>query len=74
MTRAVLITVLAILCLTTAPAQAKTRKPLVGLGEQSPWIVNDQRWFSPEKNQHQYVRYLMPWDALRSRSTRDQVD
>ena len=74
MTRAILITVLAIVCVTAAPADAATRKPLVGFGEQSPWIFSDERWFSLEKNHRHYVRYVMPWDALRFKSTREPVD
>jgi len=74
MRRVVLLTVLAIFCVTAAPADAKPRKPLVGFGEQSPWIFSDERWFSLKKNHRHYVRYVMPWDALRFRSTRDPVD
>jgi hypothetical protein len=73
-TRAILITVSAIVCATAAPADATARKPLVGFGEQSPWIFSDERWFSLEKNHRHYVRYVMPWDALRFRSTREPVD
>jgi hypothetical protein len=73
-TRAVFLTLVVLLCLPAAPALAKPRKPLVGFGEQSPWIFRDERWFTLEKNQRHYVRYVMPWDALRSKSTRDPVD
>jgi hypothetical protein len=69
-----LITVIAILCLTAAPAHAEARKPLVGFGEQSLRIFSDERWLSLDRNQRHYVRYVMPWDALRFKSTRDPVD
>src|SRR5918999_3397699 len=74
MTRAIFLTLLAIVSLTAAPAQGKSRKPLVGFGEQSPLIFSDERWFTLEKNHRHYVRYVMPWDALRFRSTREPVD
>ena len=74
MTKAVLLTLLVTVCLTAAPAQGKTRKPLVGFGEQSPWIFSDQRWSAMPKNQRHYVRYVMPWDALRDKRTRAFVD
>jgi hypothetical protein len=73
-TRAVLLSLLAIVCLTAVPAQADARKPLVGFGEQSPWIFRDERWFTLDKNQRHYVRYVMPWDALRRKRTREPVD
>jgi polysaccharide biosynthesis protein PslG len=73
-TRSVLLTLLAIICLSAAPAQAKTPKPLVGFGEQSPWIFQDDRWFTLPNNERHYVRYVMPWDALRSKRTREPVD
>ena len=74
MTRAVFLTFVALLCLPAAPAQAKSRKPLVGFGEQSQWIFSDERWFTLENNHRHYIRYVMPWDALRDESTRAQVD
>ena len=74
MTRAVFLTFVALLCLPAAPAQAKSRKPLVGFGEQSQWIFSDERWFTLENNHRHYVRYVMPWDALRYKSTRAPVD
>lgn len=67
-------TLLATFCLTAVPADARTRKPLVGVGEQSPWIFSDQHWVTLKRNERHYVRYVMPWDALRYRRTRDQVD
>jgi hypothetical protein len=73
-TRAVFLTLIALLLLPVASAQAKSRKPLVGFGEQSPWIFSDERWFTLEKNHRHYVRYVMPWDALRYSSTRAPVD
>jgi hypothetical protein len=73
-TRAVLLTLIALLCLSAAPAQAKPRKPLVGIGEQSPWMFRDQRYSELEKNQRHFVRYVMPWDALRYKSSRAEVD
>jgi hypothetical protein len=73
-TRATLLILLALICVAAAPAQAKTHKPLVGFGEQSPWIFSDQHWYTLAKNQRHYVRYVMPWDALRFRSTRQPVD
>jgi Glycosyl hydrolase catalytic core len=73
-TRAVFLTFVALLCLPAAPAQAKSRKPLVGFGEQSQWIFSDERWFTLENNHRHYVRYVMPWDALRYKSTRAPVD
>ena len=74
MTRAVFLTFVALLCLPAAPAQAKPRKPLVGFGEQSQWIFSDERWLTLENNHRHYVRYVMPWDALRYKSTRAPVD
>jgi hypothetical protein len=73
-TRAIFLTLLALVCLTAAPAEGKTRKPLVGFGEQSPLIFSDVRWSTIPKNQRHYVRYVMPWDALRYESTRAPVD
>lgn len=73
MTRVVLITVIALLCLPAA-AQAKPRKPLVGFGEQSPWMFSDERYYTLAKNERRYVRYVMPWDALRSKRSRAEVD
>lgn len=74
MTRAVLLTLLAIVCLTAPATEARSRKPLVGFGEQSPSIFSDERWFTLKKNHRHYVRYVMPWDALRYKRTRDPVD
>ena len=74
MTRVVFLTLIALLCLSAALAQAKSRKPLVGFGEQSPWIFSDERYYTLEKNERRYVRYVMPWDALRHRSSRAPVD
>ena len=59
MTRAVFLTFVALLCLPAAPAQAKSRKPLVGFGEQSQWIFSDEPWFTLENNHRHYVRYVM---------------
>jgi Glycosyl hydrolase catalytic core len=73
-TRAVFLTFVVLLCLPAVPAQAKSRKPLVGFGEQSPWIFSDERWRTLENNHRHYVRYVMPWDALRSKKTRAYVD
>lgn len=73
-TRAVLLIIFAIVCLTAAPAQAKPRKPLVGFGEQSPALFSDAHWLTLKKNERRYVRYVMPWDALRYRRTRAPVD
>jgi hypothetical protein len=73
-TRAIFLTLLALLVVPVAPSQAKSRKPLVGFGEQSPWIFSDERWLTLEKNQRHYVRYVMPWDAMRYKSTRAPVD
>jgi hypothetical protein len=73
-TRTIILTLLALLVVSVAPAPAKSLKPLVGFGEQSPWIFSDERWFTLEKNHRHYVRYVMPWDALRFRRTRAQVD
>jgi hypothetical protein len=73
-TRAVLLTLLAIFCLTAVPAAAKPRRPLVGFGEQNPLIFSDQHWLTLKKNERRYVRYVMPWDALRSWRTRAVVD
>ena len=74
MTRALFLTFVALLCLPAAPAQAKSRKPLVGFGEQSQWIFSDERWFTLENNHRHYIRYVMPWNALRYESTRALVD
>jgi hypothetical protein len=70
--RTVLLTFLAMLCLAV-PAQARS-KPSVGFGEQSPFIFSDPRWVTLVKNEQHYMRYVMPWDALRYRRSRDQVD
>jgi polysaccharide biosynthesis protein PslG len=56
-----------------APVQAKA-KPVVGIGEQSPQLFSDQRWVDLPKNKKHYVRYVMPWDALRFKATRPLVD
>jgi len=56
-----------------APAQA-ARKPIVGFGEQAPQIFSDSRWINLEKNEGHYMRYVMPWDALRRVKTRAVVD
>jgi hypothetical protein len=58
------------LCLA-APAQAK--KPLVGFGEQNPYVFSDQRWMDLDKN-HYDIRYVMPWDALKYKKSRTAVD
>lgn len=73
MIRAVTLTLLAILCLGASTAQAK-RKPIVGFGEQNPLIFSDARWIDLDKNERHYVRYVMPWDALRRANTRAVVD
>ena len=74
MTRVVLtIATSLILLACAAPAQA-ARKPIVGFGEQAPQIFSDYRWINLEKNEGHYIRYVMPWDALRRESTRAVVD
>jgi hypothetical protein len=55
-TRAVFLTCVTLLCLPATPAQAKSRKPLVGFGEQSQWLFSDERWFTLENNHRHYVR------------------
>jgi hypothetical protein len=55
------------------PVQAKS-KPVVGIGEQSPLLFSDGRWVDLPKNKHRYLRYVMPWDALRYKKTRETVD
>jgi Glycosyl hydrolase catalytic core len=70
-TKAVLLTFLAMLCIA-APAQAA--KPFVGFGEQNPQIFSDYRWINLEKNQRHYIRYVMPWDALKYKKNRAHVD
>jgi polysaccharide biosynthesis protein PslG len=67
-TKAVLVTFLATLCLA-APAQAA--KPIVGFGEQSVFMFSDPRWKDLDKP---YTRYVMPWDALKYQKSRAQVD
>jgi hypothetical protein len=62
-----------ILLAVAAPAQA-ARKPIVGFGEQAPQIFSDYRWINLEKNEGHYIRYVMPWDALRRQSSRAVVD
>ncbi|HET8757870.1 MAG TPA: glycosyl hydrolase [Solirubrobacteraceae bacterium] len=74
MKRAVFLTLLATFCLAATPAAAKPHKPLVGFGEQNPWIFSDQHWLTLAKNERRYVRYVMPWDALRYKRTRATVD
>jgi hypothetical protein len=66
--RAVLLTLLATLCLA-APAQAK--KPIVGIGEQNGLVFSDQRWMDLNTP---YMRYVMAWDALKYKKSRTQVD
>jgi Glycosyl hydrolase catalytic core len=66
-----LLTFLAALCVVAPAAQAKKPKPLVGIGEQSPYLFSDQRWTDLDKP---YVRYVMPWDALNRYFSRTQVD
>jgi hypothetical protein len=69
-TRAVL-TFLAVLCLA-APAAAEAKsKPIVGFGEQNPFVFSDQRWMDL---QTPYMRYVMPWDALKYKKSRTMVD
>jgi hypothetical protein len=62
-----------ILLACASPAQA-ARKPIVGFGEQAPQIFSDYRWINLEKNEGHYIRYVMPWDALRRQKTRAVVD
>jgi hypothetical protein len=62
-----------ILLAFAAPAQA-ARKPIVGIGEQAPQVFSDVRWINLEKNEGHYIRYVMPWDALRRKSSRAVVD
>jgi polysaccharide biosynthesis protein PslG len=62
-----------ILLAFAAPAQA-ARKPIVGFGEQAPQIFSDLRWITLDKNEGHYIRYVMPWDALRRENTRAVVD
>ena len=62
-----------ILLALAAPAQA-ARKPIVGFGEQAPQIFSDFRWIDLDKNEGHYIRYVMPWDALRRVQTRAVVD
>jgi hypothetical protein len=69
--RAVLPTLLLLLLLClAAPAQARP-KPIVGFGEQNPQIFSDLRWIDLEKPD---IRYVMSWDALRTRAGRGEVD
>jgi Glycosyl hydrolase catalytic core len=70
--RAVLLTFLVLFCVA-APAQA-ARKPFVGFGEQSPFLFSDARWDTLKKNEKHFVRYVMPWDALKYKRTRTAVD
>ena len=67
----VLLSFLAALCVVTPAAQAKTSKPIVGFGEQSPYVFSDQRWMDL---QNPYIRYVIPWDALNRYFSRTQVD
>jgi len=66
-----LLTFLAALCAVAPAAQAKKPKPLVGIGEQSPYLFSDQRWRDLDRP---YVRYVMSWDALNRYFSRTQVD
>jgi hypothetical protein len=68
-TRAVLLTLLATLCLAV-PAQAKS-KPIVGFGEQNGLVFSDQRWMDLDTP---YMRYVMSWDALKYKKSRTMVD
>jgi len=65
-------TSLLLLCVA-APAQA-ARKPIVGIGEQAPQIFSDVRWMDLPNNEGRYIRYVMPWDALRRQQTRAVID
>jgi hypothetical protein len=67
-TKAVLVTFLAALCLA-APAQAA--KPIVGFGEQNVFMFSDPRWRELDKP---YTRYVMPWDGLKYKKSRAQID
>ena len=58
MPRLVLLTTLLLLGLA-GPASAKL---IVGIGEQNPAFFEDKRWQALDAP---YVRYVMPWDALR---------
>jgi len=73
-TRVVLIISTSLILLAcAAPAQA-ARKPIVGFGEQAPQIFSDTRWMDLDHNEGRYIRYVMPWDALRRQSSRAVVD
>jgi hypothetical protein len=73
-TRVVLTIATSLILLSLAsPAQA-ARKPIVGFGEQAPQIFSDFRWIDMQKNDGHYIRYVMPWDALRRADSRAVVD
>jgi len=69
-TRAFLISILALACLAT-PAQAAKVKLKVGIGEQNPTFFDDKRWQSLKTP---YVRYVVSWDAMTSAWETAEVD
>jgi hypothetical protein len=69
-TRAVLLTLIALFCVAAPAAQAKS-KPLAGIGEQNPAIFSDTRWIDLDKPD---IRYVIPWDQMRTKRGRASVD
>jgi polysaccharide biosynthesis protein PslG len=63
-------TALLLLCVA-APAQAASKKPIVGIGEQRPEMFIDKNWQALGKPN---VRYVMAWDALTRKSERASAD
>jgi hypothetical protein len=70
-TRVVLTISISLLTLCFAATAQAARKPLVGIGEQNPAMLVDQRWHALDAPD---VRYVMSWDALRYKRDRQSVD
>jgi hypothetical protein len=70
----VVLTISTTLLLLACAAPAQAAKPIVGFGEQNALFFSDPRWMDMDKNEGRYVRYVMPWDALRRLNTRTTVD
>jgi hypothetical protein len=67
-TRVLLISVVALLCLAPGAQAAKLK---VGMGEQNPAFFDDERWQALDTP---YVRYVIAWDAMRTPWETAEVD
>ena len=68
MRKALFLSLLALLCVTPAAEAAKLK---IGIGEQNPAFFSDPRWQSLKTP---YVRYVMPWDAMKTARDRAEAD